>query len=228
MKHIYNNINNNIYIMINDNMINDNMINDNMINDNISINPEIIIKDVIIKDVIIKDGIIDDIIDNELIMPINEYKLIFKTCFCHIIHILLAFYYEMYLCGFMGIILIGTSLNYWRYPLKKSIRRFVDIIWVCITIPYHYYLSIQLTIKLSTILMSIGILMYPLSNYLLYKYKNYKYSAICHCALHVFVSIGACILYKDSYEEYIKNTYTSLKSNDECSSIEPNFKLINE
>ena len=122
-------------------------------------------------------------------------------------------HYEMYLCGFMGIILIGTSLNYWRNPLKNSIRRIIDIIWVCIVVPYHYYLSFKLNVIVSCVFMTIGILMYPLSNYFLYKYNNYKSSTICHCLLHICISIGACLLYKHSYEEHI-NSDNSLEKNE--------------
>jgi len=146
------------------------------------------------------------IIETGLIFPKKEYNLVFKTCFFHINHIIFAFYYEMYFCGYIDIILFGTSLNYWRYPLNISIRRYIDITWVSISISYHLYLSLYLKTLLSTMIILNGIFMYPLSNYYLYIDKNYKYSAYLHSLLHVFCSIGACILYKHSYEEYINQS----------------------
>lgn len=151
---------------------------------------------------------------NNFVIPTNEYKWIYNICFFHINHITYAFYYEMNMCGYMGIILFGTSINYWRYPLKISIRRYIDITWVSISFSYHIYLGLYLQSLLSLMLIIIGGLMYPLSNYFLYNYKNYKYSAFLHCLIHVFASIGACVLYKDSYEEYINSNNTLLQLND--------------
>jgi len=155
----------------------------------------------------------ENIYDNTLVIPSNEYKWIYNVCFIHINHIAFAFYYEMNICGYMGVILFGTSINYWRYPLKISIRRYIDITWVSITFSYHIYLSLYLQNLLFIITITLAVLMYPLSNYFLYNHKNYKYSAFLHCLVHVFASIGACVLYKDSYEKYINYNNTLLQIN---------------
>jgi hypothetical protein len=126
--------------------------------------------------------------------PEGIYNWIFLVCFIHPIHILCALYYKFYLCCFIDILLFITSLNHWKYPLLNSTKRYVDIYTSIIAISYHYYLSIINYILISIILMSIGILLYPLNTYL-YNHNYVKFSAVCHCLLHIVISLGACFIY---------------------------------
>lgn len=135
----------------------------------------------------------------ELTYPDGLYQKIYKICFIHPIHILAAFYYEMYFCGLTGIILFFTSANYWQKPYKKSIARILDMICVVIIVSYHYYLALSTSSKFLCIgLISAGIVMYPLSNYL--QNVNKYWSVICHCLLHCLISLSVCFIYKDYYE----------------------------
>jgi len=136
--------------------------------------------------------------DNLLAYPKGIYNWIFNVCFIHIIYILFAFYNELYLCGFLGIALFTTSLNYWKYPILNSYRRYIDIIVAIIAISYHYYLSIIKNNLFATLIMSLGILMYPLNHYL-YNNNYIKQSVVCHCLLHILNSLGACYIYKYYY-----------------------------
>jgi len=137
--------------------------------------------------------------DDLLAYPEGIYNWIYNVCFVHIIYIVLAFYYELYLCGFIGIALFTTSLNYWKFPLINCERRNIDIVVAVVAISYHYYLSIIKNNFSATLLMSIGLLMYPL-NYYLCNNNYIKESAICHCLLHIFNSLGACYIYINYYE----------------------------
>jgi hypothetical protein len=143
------------------------------------------------------------IINNLLLaFPDGIYQWIFKICFLHPMHILLGFYYEMYLCGIMGIILFGSSLNYWKKPYVKSIARYFDMLCVFIIVPYHLYLSFYTDNKLLyTGLVITGIMMYPLSLYLQFICNYIKHAALCHILLHICVSIGVCFIYRDFYEQ---------------------------
>ena len=131
---------------------------------------------------------------NLLSYPEGIYNWIFLICFIHPIHIVFAIYYKFYLCCFIDILLFITSLNHWKYPLLKSKNRYIDIYTAILAISYHYYLSIIYYISISTILMSIGILLYPFNTYL-YNYNYIKLSALCHCLLHILISLGACFIY---------------------------------
>lgn len=144
-------------------------------------------------------------IPSQLTYPEGVYNWIFIVCFLHPIHIGLAFRYNMYLCGTMGIILFGTSLNYWRKPYKNSFARYFDMMCVFVIVPYHYYLALFSTNKSITItLMTIGIVCYPISiiiNHDLTRYNYVKCSALLHCFIHILVSIGCCFIYYNYYRE---------------------------
>ncbi len=136
--------------------------------------------------------------------PDGVYQYIFNTAlFFQPTHIYTGFYYGMNKCGLMGIALYVTSLNYWRYPLLNSTRRTVDMIVAKSSIAYHLYLSLYTSNKLITTLpMSIGSGLYFISLYL-EKKKYVKTAACCHCLLHILVSIGASLTYRDYYLQNI-------------------------
>ena len=144
-----------------------------------------------------------------LAFPDGIYQWIFKICFLHPIHIVLGFYYEMYLCGLMGIILFGSSLNYWKKPYVKSIARYFDMLCVFLIVPYHLYLSFYTDNKLlSTGFVITGILMYPLSLYFQFIHNYIKHAAICHMLLHLCISIGVCFIYRNYYEQNMSKKWT--------------------
>ncbi len=136
--------------------------------------------------------------------PDGIYQYIFNTAlFVHPTHIHTGFYYGMNKCGVMGLALYATSLNYWRYPLMNSTRRTIDMIVAKSSIAYHLYLSFYTSNKLITTLpMSIGSGLYFVSLYL-DKKKYVKSAALCHCLLHILVSIGASLTYRDYYLQNI-------------------------
>ena len=139
-------------------------------------------------------------LDLELGYPSGLHQCIFYTAlFLHPTHIYAGFYYEMNEGGFMGVALYATSLNYWRFPVMKSYRRTIDMVVANTTIARHMYLSFYTTNRMHTTLpFLLGIGFYLLSFHL-YEKKYVKTAAICHCLLHMLVSIGASLLYKDYY-----------------------------
>jgi len=140
--------------------------------------------------------------NKQLAFPDGIYQWVQTICFVHPIHITFGFYYEMYLCAMMGIALFYTSFKYWQNPITPSFERNRDMICVFTIVPYHYYLSLYTTNNiLCTSIGVTGILMYPLSLYLQHIHNYIKQAAICHCLLHVFVSVSASLIYQDYYEQ---------------------------
>ncbi len=144
------------------------------------------------------------IMSNNLGYPDGIYQYIFTTAlFVQPTHIYTGFYYKMKKCGLMGIALYVTSLNYWRYPLLNSYRRTIDMIVAQSSIVYHLYLSLYTSNKLITTLpMSLGSGLYFVS-LSLEKKKYIKTAALCHCLLHILVSVGASLTYRDYYLQNI-------------------------
>lgn len=136
---------------------------------------------------------------NNLSYPDGLYQYILKMCAFHPINIVAGFYYGNKIGGTMGIMLMASSINFWRYPLKKSVRRYSDMIIAFITVPYHIYLSLFTKNKLLCAgPMICGSLMYPISVWL--ERKQYIKSAVfCHCALHGLVVTGATMIYRDNF-----------------------------
>jgi len=136
---------------------------------------------------------------DELTYPDGIYQNIFNVCFLHYINIFAGFYYENPIGGILGIMLFSSSVNYWRYPMINSSRRYIDIIIACIAVSYHIYLSFFTQNRLlCTGLLLLGISMYPF-NIWLYNQQYITYSAICHCLVHIFIIMGATLTYRDYY-----------------------------
>jgi|LakMenE01Jun11ns_1017448.scaffolds.fasta_scaffold9902875_2 hypothetical protein len=138
----------------------------------------------------------------ELGYPNGIYQCIFYTAlFLHPIHIYVGFSCEMNSCAFMGVALYATSLNYWRNPVMSSYRRTVDAFIAKSSIAYHIYLSFYTrNWFLTTLPFLTGTSLYFVSFYL-YDKKYVKCAAFCHCLLHLLVSIGASLTYKDYYSQ---------------------------
>ncbi len=128
--------------------------------------------------------------------PEGLYEYVYYTSFFQLTHIYTGVKYKKYHCAFMGIMLLGTSLNYWRYPLLKSTRRTIDMIVAQSTIAYHGYLALFCTNTplLCSTFIGTGSLMYPIS--LFASSRGYiNTGVLCHCLVHILVSMGASITY---------------------------------
>jgi hypothetical protein len=137
---------------------------------------------------------------HELAYPDGIYQYMFTVMlFIHPNPIYAGFYYGMYKCGIMGIVLCATSLNYWRYPLMNSTRRTVDMVVAKSAFVYHIYLSLYTPNKfITTLPIVLGASMYFISLYL-EKKKFIKTAALCHCLIHLIASAGASLTYREYY-----------------------------
>lgn len=137
--------------------------------------------------------------NDELAYPDGIYQYILNMCFFHPINIIAGFYYGNPIGDTMGLLLCMTSINYWRNPLMKSARKYVDMAVAFIAVPYHIYLSLFTTNKLLCAgTMISGAIAYPVSVWLEQK-KYIKTAAFFHCVLHGLVIAGATLTYRDYY-----------------------------
>jgi hypothetical protein len=140
----------------------------------------------------------------ELAFPDGIYQWVHTICFLHPIHISVGIYYEMYLCSIMGFALFCSSFNYWRIPMVPSVERTIDMFFAFTIVPYHYYLSLYTSNKLlCTGIGTTGIILYPISIYIQHNYNYIKTAALFHCLLHMSISLSACFIYQDYYEQGI-------------------------
>jgi hypothetical protein len=140
----------------------------------------------------------------ELAFPDGIYQWVHTICYLHPIHISIGIYCEMYLCALMAIALFGTSFNYWRNPITPSLARNIDMFCAFTVVPYHYFLALYTTNKIICIgFGTTGILLYPLSIYIQQKHNYIRTAAICHCLLHICISLSASFIYQDYYAQGI-------------------------
>lgn len=122
-----------------------------------------------------------------LAYPYGYKYILFLVYILHPIHIYTAYRNNYIKCCIFDILLMLSSINYWRNPILKSNRRKIDIIIAVSNILYHSYIS-----KNKTFLF--GTLLYPINTFL-YKYNYIYTSIICHCLLHISISTSAIFYY---------------------------------
>lgn len=122
--------------------------------------------------------------ENELVLHTNGSNIIYITCFYQLIPLYFGLHYRVYDISIVTGILFCTSINYWRKPIKNSIRRYIDISWVLFGMYYHLYLIYYYSLSNKYYYMiGTGSLLYPIE-YQIPK-NNYYRIAICHSLLQI-------------------------------------------
>ena len=129
--------------------------------------------------------------NNELVLHKNGSNIIYITCFYQLIPFYFGIYYQIYDSSIITCIVFLTSINYWRNPTKKGIRRYMDISCVIIGIYYHLYLIYYHSLSMKYYYMiGTGSLLYPIE-YKIPK-NNYYCIALCHSLLQV-IACNICV-----------------------------------
>ena len=146
--------------------------------------------------------------------PDGEYdKILFTALVLHPLHIVAAFYYNLQFFGFMSIMLYVTSLVFWKRPNMNSSARIFDMVIARFCILCIIGLSLLTNNPwLTTTPILIGIAFYFVSVYYV-EQKKYSRASYFHCLLHIFVSIGAIL----TYREYYYTTHPPIQSSETSS-----------
>lgn len=138
----------------------------------------------------------------------EQYRLIWKFSWLSLFSIYYAYTYTFPKNHYLFVIpstICLTSLNYWRYPVSNSMRRYLDIICVLFGIAYQvYYANTYLLLEYRQMyctLLSISLLFYPLSRFC-HVLNLLWVSTYLHCALHVFGNISNIFLYSHLMDIY--------------------------
>ena len=121
------------------------------------------------------------------------YKYIYYLSFCHPIHIIFTYIHERYLCCFLNILLMMSSINYWKYPILKSINQYIDFFVVFLNIIHYLYIYYLSQNILLTFILPLIAIIYLIEEYYL-TYKDYTKITILHSLIHIFTSITSCII----------------------------------
>jgi hypothetical protein len=129
-----------------------------------------------------------------LVTPKRFAKRMWNSSFLTFISIFSSYYFGVFDCFIISIIVLVNSLNYWRHPVK-GIRRNIDILTATFGLTYELYLS--LFIELSDNLISYYLLT-SISIFCYYKARttiNRSKSSLWHCSLHLIANLANLSLY---------------------------------
>lgn len=136
---------------------------------------------------------------NGLVLPLAHGWTIWYLSYLHLFTSYYAFYNQYYVLCFFGLGSLGTSLNYWKYPLHDSWRRYFDITCIQISFYVHMYYALFITSGYGYMFFTgTGIICYGVSN--CYAKKNIFFATFFHILVHVFASIGNAVLYSGTLQ----------------------------
>jgi len=131
---------------------------------------------------------------DNLVLPLVHGWSIWYFSYLHFFTSMYALINQYYILSLFGFGSMGSSLNYWKYPLHDSWRRYFDIIFIQLSFYVHTYYAFQSSNLYGYIFFSCsGIISYGTSNY--YIRKNLFLATYFHILVHIFASIANAILY---------------------------------
>jgi len=126
-----------------------------------------------------------------LILPPNYSKRIFYVSFLTLVSVYVSYTQELYDHVIVGSLVLTSSLNYWRYPIKGP-RRSMDILIAFSGCFYQLYKSFIYQLHMLYILCTIcAIGCY----YQARMSSNQHSSSWWHCGIHIFGNMGNLLLY---------------------------------
>jgi len=141
----------------------------------------------------------DDHRFNGLVLPLAHGWTIWYFSYLHLFTSYYAFYNQYYVLCFFGLGSLGTSLNYWKYPLQDSWRRYFDIAFIQLTFYIHMYYAFLISSGYGYMFFTgTGIICYGVSNH--YIKRNIYFATFFHILVHVFASIGNAVLYSGTLQ----------------------------
>ena len=136
---------------------------------------------------------------NGLVLPLAHGWTIWYFSYLHLFTSYYAFYNQYYVLCFFGLGSLGTSLNYWKYPLHDSWRRYFDIAFIQLTFYIHMYYAFLISSGYGYMFFTgTGIICYGVSNH--YTKRNIYFATFFHILVHVFASIGNAVLYSGTLQ----------------------------
>ncbi len=145
-------------------------------------------------------------------MPPDQAAFLYRTSFMTFLSALVAVINGHHYLALGPAGVFFTSINYWRYPVRDSWRRYFDIVYVVCSVSFHYYKAIVIEaerLHLYLFLKTLSLLLYPCSWYVrcrcpslnacfcrqYLRAKNLWLSTLLHMLMHIVGNIAVCVLY---------------------------------
>ena len=124
---------------------------------------------------------------------INASKNLYYSSFLVISSIIMGNYHKLYYLSTSTFLILLTSINYWRYPIK-GFRRNLDITIVHLSLLLHLYYCYLYKYYNYYILLIVGIISYIISNMSIKK-ELYCIGCNLHMFIHIIANINNLFLY---------------------------------
>lgn len=128
------------------------------------------------------------------VLPPRYSTRLFRSSFTTCFSVALAAQYELWTCAAFALLVLLTSINYWRHPVHGW-RRNVDMLAVFVGMSYHIYYSTfcpdRMYQMLYMLLVSKTAYCYSRAR----KSPNQHESSAWHCAVHIVGNVANMFLY---------------------------------
>jgi|UniRef100_A0A6C0ILU6 hypothetical protein len=133
--------------------------------------------------------------EDNLICPLYCSQYIWYICWLSIVSGVYAIHKNHYFLSIIpfGVFILG--INYWKNPESNCLRRYIDIMFVFVSIIINTYVSFYAENGKSHNLFNILALMCYPTNWLLFTNGYLKTSTFLHICLHIFANIALYFLY---------------------------------
>ena len=127
-----------------------------------------------------------------LVLPLKYSRCIWYFSFIHLFAGIYGIINNHYFLASLSLGAVLTSINYWGNPLSNCWGRYLDIVYIQISLYCHIYYGLKSKMKLGYLyFLSISITCYFLSYY----FKKKYYSTLFHIMVHVFGCMANTLLY---------------------------------
>jgi len=127
------------------------------------------------------------------ILPQKYANRIYYISYLTLTSVFSSFYLKLYDFSFLTTLVLMTSLNYWKYPIKnwrRTLDMFIVFITFLYTMVYSQY-SNPYNRNVYYIYNGIGIICYVLAK----KSNSKNTSSLYHCGIHIVCNIANIFLY---------------------------------
>ena len=125
---------------------------------------------------------------------LHAASILYYSSYCTISNVFVSYYYSLYPLTYSTFLVLLSSINYWRYPVK-GLRRNIDITMVLISLILHLYYSYSFCYTEYLYLLGVDFLFYYISSFLR-KRDYYWLSCKFHLLVHLTTNINNIFLYQ--------------------------------
>lgn len=128
------------------------------------------------------------------VLPPRYSKRLFRSSFAACLSVFTAAHHELWACAAVALLVLLTSLNYWRHPVHGW-RRTMDMTAVFAAILYHVYCSTFCEDRRYQLFFLLFVAKAAFCYSKARQSANKDTSSAWHCGIHIAGNVGNMVLY---------------------------------